>query len=259
MYDDKMFEERTGYKNGEPYSVFIPEPDAYFPQSLELYDEIISADIVAEDTEGAYGRTRPNEYEIRVPELGYAVIHAPYNMELTGGGYMTLHNPPRFLRVRLKNGNEHYFPFSGINGSDVKGEYEEEWLDLFDDKYEDIKILIEAARPLIMMEGIDEDIDELDDDTERIESFHIHLEVNYPKARIADYFNDDDEEDMDDPIQEDAVAFEKDGENRLDAFLNAVKRAGDINLKPYEARLDEFLRFSNDDGSDYGHEGLPFG
>ena len=156
MYDENMLIDLEGENYGERIIRTVSEPDSYFPESLTLYDDIVSANIVATDD---YGH-RPDEYEVSVPTLGYAFIHAPYNIEISGGGTMVLHNPPRLLRLRLKNGDIHYFPFSGADREDTKTGYEKEIEDLFDDKYEEIKILREAAKAMKLIEGLSVDVEE---------------------------------------------------------------------------------------------------
>ena len=118
MYDENMLIDLGGENYGEQIIRTVSEPDSYFPESLTLYDDIVSANIVATDDYGY----RPDEYEISVPALGYAFIHAPYNIEISGGGTMILYNPPRLLKISLKNGDVHYFPFSGADREDTKNQ-----------------------------------------------------------------------------------------------------------------------------------------
>ena len=47
MYDENMLIDLEGEDYGEPIIRTVSEPDSYFPRSLTLYDDIVSANIVA--------------------------------------------------------------------------------------------------------------------------------------------------------------------------------------------------------------------
>lgn len=239
MYDENMLIDLEGEDYGERVIRTVSEPDSYFPRSLTLYDDIVSANIVATDDYG----DRPAEYEISVPALGYAFIHAPYNIEISGGGTMIIYNPPRLLRLGLKNGDIHYFPFSGAEGKDAKTEYEKEIADLFDDKYKDIKILREAAKVMKLMEGLDDEEAGLNPEEYPEESFRNYFEQMPKTIELVDYFKEKcDYEDGED-IQE----LEEEGETKLRSFTNAMKWLGERNRECFDLRLQNFYRYTSED------------
>ena len=61
MYDENMLIDLGGENYGEQIIRTVSEPDSYFPESLTLYDDIVSANIVATDDYGY----RPDEYQYR--------------------------------------------------------------------------------------------------------------------------------------------------------------------------------------------------
>ena len=239
MYDENMLIDLGGENYGEQIIRTVSEPDSYFPESLTLYDDIVSANIVATDDYG----DRPAEYEISVPALGYAFIHAPYNIEISGGGTMMLYNPPRLLRLGLNNGNVHYFPFSGADGKDAKTGYEKEIADLFDDKYDDIKILREAAKVMQLMEGLDDEEAGLNPEEYPEESFIDYFKQMPRASELADYFKENgDYED-----EEDTREFEEGGETKLRSFINAMKWLGERNRECFDLRIQNFYRYTSED------------
>lgn len=239
MYDENMLIDLEGENYGEQIIRTVSEPDSYFPESLTLYDDIVSANIVATDDYGY----RPDEYEISVPALGYAFIHAPYNIEISGGGTMILYNPPRLLKISLKNGDVHYFPFSGADREDTKTSYEKEIADLFDDKYEDIKILREAAKVMKLMEGLDDEEAGLNPEEYPEESFWNYFEQIPNAIELVDYFK----EKCGYEEGEDIGELEEEGETRLNSFINAMKWLGEKNGECFDLRLQNFYKYTSED------------
>ena len=239
MYDENMLIDLEVEDYGERVIRTVSEPDSYFPESLTLYDDIVAVNIVATDDSGY----RPREYEILVPMLGYAFIHTPFNIEISGGGTMVLHNPPRLLRLRLKNGDVHYFPFSGADGGATKTGYEKEMADLFDDKYDDIKILRKAARAMKLIEGLDDEEMGLNSEEYSEESLRNYF-VQMPGAsELEDYFREkcgyEDGEDIEE--------FEVEGETRLSSFISAMEWLGEKDRKCFDLRLQNFYRYISED------------
>ena len=239
MYDENMLIDLEGEDYGERIIRTVSEPDSYFPKSLTLYDDILSANIVATDDYGY----RPEGYEISVPTPGYAFIHAPYNIEISGGGTMILHNSPRLLKIRLKNGDVHYFPFSGTDRGDTKTGYEKEIADLFDDKYEDIKNLREAAKVMKLMEGLDDEESGLNPEEYPEESFRNYFEQMPKASELVDYFREkcgyEDGEDIEE--------LEEEGETKLNSFTNAMKWLGEKNRECFDLRLQNFYKYTSED------------
>lgn len=258
MYDEDMLVDIEGESNGEEIIRTVSEPDSYFPESLTLYDDIVSVGIVAEDDCGE----RPEEYEISVPVPGYAFIHSPYNIEVSGGGTMMLYNPPRLLRIRLKNGDVHYFPFSGGERGDTKSSYEKEVADLFDDKYEDIKILRKAAKAIKLIEGLSDDIYEYEIDEGLESGFEEHFFDQGLEIEQIKYYFQYRPLDMWDyayayEYENEMPEFEEEGETRLHSFMNAMKWLGERNSECFRLRLDKFLRYTSGN-SDSDDEPVPF-
>ena len=253
MYDENMLIDLGGENYGEQIIRTVSEPDSYFPESLTLYDDIVSANIVATDDYGY----RPDEYEISVPALGYAFIHAPYNIEISGGGTMILYNPPRLLKISLKNGDVHYFPFSGADREDTKTSYEKEVADLFDDKYKDIKILREAAKAMKLIEGLSEDVEEYEYD--KLGRINLHFEqgngfIDYLDQivyanQIRYYFFEDIPIDFfpASPEGDRIPEFEKEGETRIKSFMNAMKWLAESNRKRFIKRTTEFIKYVSEE------------
>ena len=225
---------------------FVSLADSYFPSSLKFYKEIASTDIMAED-EGGW---RPKEYSIDVPSKAFTMVHSHYRLESTGGGQLTLHNPPRLLEVRLSNGDVHYFPFSGSDESDTRYELENEYTDLFDEQYEEIRILREAAEVMKLLDFLEEAIMDLDVDDDSNFSLNEDLQRRFPTFHLLDFFtgNTNDAPASFDPANDEFPEFLEDQETRLQSFLNAMKWLGKRNLEVYEARKQEFYRYIEERG-----------
>ena len=244
-YEDEQVTLTGGNLDGRFWK-FVSLADSYFPSSLKFYKEIASTDIMAEDEEG----WRPKVYSIDVPSKAFTMIHSPYRLESTGGGQLTLHNPPRLLEVRLTNGDVHYFPFSGSDESDTRYELENEYTDLFDGQYEEIRILREAAEVMKLLDFLEEAIMDLDVDDDSNFSLNENLQRKFPTFHLLDFFTDNTNDvptsfdSADDALPE----FLEDDETRLQSFLDAMKWLGKRNREVYEARKQEFYRYIEEKG-----------
>ena len=225
---------------------YVSLADSYFPSSLKFFKEIVSADIMAED-EGGW---RPKKYSIDVPSKAFTMVHSPYRLESTGGGQLTLHNPPRLLEVRLTNGDVHYFPFSGSDEYDTRYELENEYTDLFDEQYEEIRILREAAEVMKLLDFLEETIMDLDVDDNSNFSLNEDLQRKFPIFHLLDFFtgNTNDAPTSFDPTNDEFPEFLEDQKTRLQSFLNAMKWLGKRNREVYEARKQEFYRYIDEKG-----------
>lgn len=224
IYDENSLVDITD-NNGR--TVTIQEADRFFPGSLELYDDISEVGIISG------GSDDDDEYYLD----NKTIIYAPYYMLINGG---SLFKPrPSFFSVLLSNGEEHLFSFGK---DDISYDFDD--LLRYAVKDEEIKILMEMARPMKQLEGLEEEIWSFEYDHEDIEDGSImkYLDENFPIAQIRNYFIEEMDYEDDEDLKFSELDDYADNEDRMTIMLDIFRWLAEKNKECYEKRLDYFLK-----------------